>query len=69
MKPTLSALMLSVVAMASFATEPQPPIVGAIRWDAWYGDKSMTPAVEASLGQPKYHYRLPWFARIEAAGA
>ncbi len=66
MKPTLFAFMLSALALASFAIEPQPPIVGAIRWDAWYGDKSMTPAVETSLGQPKYHFRLPWFAHIEA---
>ncbi len=40
------------------------PIVGAIRWDAWYGSGGATKAVEASLGQPKYHFRLPWFARV-----
>lgn len=40
------------------------PIVGAIRWDAWYGDATVTAAVEASLGQRKYHFRLPWFAAV-----
>ncbi|MEY3898140.1 MAG: hypothetical protein RLZZ214_3661 [Verrucomicrobiota bacterium] len=40
------------------------PIVGAIRWDAWYGEGGITKEVETSLGQPKYHFRLPWFARI-----
>ncbi len=29
----------------------------------------MTKAVEASLGQPKYHFRLPWFARVQSDGA
>jgi hypothetical protein len=46
------------------ADESMHPIVGAIRWDAWYGDGRVTKAVEASLGQPKYHFRLPWFARV-----
>lgn len=42
----------------------EPPIVGAIRWDAWYGGGDVTKGVERSLGQPKYHHRLPWFARV-----
>jgi len=40
------------------------PTVGAIRWDGWYGDETVTKAVEYTLGQPKYHFRLPWFAEI-----
>jgi len=40
------------------------PIVGALRWDAWYGTGGVVQAVERSLGQPKYHFRLPWFARL-----
>jgi hypothetical protein len=39
-------------------------LVGAIRWDAWYGTGAVVQAVERSLGQPKYHFRLPWFARL-----
>lgn len=42
--------------------------VGAIRWDAWYGEDGPVEHVEHSLGQPKYHFRLPWFARIGADG-
>src|SRR5580765_7042770 len=41
-----------------------PPSVGAIRWDAWYGERNIVKAVEASLGQPKYHFHLAWFARV-----
>ena len=44
-------------------------IVGAIRWDGWYGDGTVTKAVEASLGQPKYHFRLPWFAQLQSDGS
>lgn len=47
---------------APFATlsgDDETPIVGAIRWDGWYGDGNVVQAVEASLGQPKYHFRLP----------
>jgi hypothetical protein len=40
------------------------PTVGAIRWDGWYGEGGVVKAVEASLGQPKYHFRLPWFADV-----
>jgi len=40
------------------------PIVGAIRWDGWYGEGGVAKEVERSLGQPKYHFRLPWFAQI-----
>jgi hypothetical protein len=40
------------------------PICGAIRWDGWYGNGLVVKAVETSLGQPKYHFRLPWFARV-----
>jgi hypothetical protein len=43
------------------------PIVGAIRWDAWSGGE-VTEQVERSLGPPKYHSRLPWFAKITAEG-
>ena len=29
----------------------------------------MTKAVEASLGQTKYHFRLPWFAQMQSDGS
>ena len=50
--------------LASLAVGDERPIVGVIRWDAWYGDGGVTKAVEHSLAQPKYHFRLPWFARV-----
>ncbi len=40
------------------------PIVGAIRWDAWYGESGPVKEVERSLGPKKYHFRLPFFARV-----
>jgi hypothetical protein len=41
------------------------PAAGAIRWDAWHGDKSSVgQAVETSLGPEPWHYRLPFFADV-----
>lgn len=45
------------------AGDPDRPIVGAIRWDAWTGGK-VTEQVEKTLGPRKYHDRMPWFARV-----
>lgn len=39
------------------------PCVGAIRWDAWSGG-DVTRQVERTLGPPRYHSRLPWFADV-----
>ena len=69
----LAALLLTPVAAfcggrSEVNTDGAAPIVGAIRWDAWYGEGSATKAVEASLGQPRYYFRLPWFARVVGEG-
>ncbi len=64
MKLTFAFLL---AALSALHAADDSPIVGAIRWDAWYGDGGVTKAVEASLGQPKYHFRLPWFARVVGA--
>ena len=41
------------------------PVVGAIRWDAWHGDKSSVGrAVENALGPKPWHYRVPFFGKI-----
>jgi len=38
------------------------PVVGAIRWDAWHGDKGVPgQAVERSLGPRRWHARIPFF--------
>ncbi len=43
------------------------PSVGAIRWDAWSGG-GVTEQVEQTLSPEKHRLRLPWFAKIDAAG-
>lgn len=66
MKRTLAlfaALLLAPLA-ALHAGEGASPIVGAIRWDGWYGNGAVVKQMEHSLGPPKYHFRLPWFARV-----
>ena len=68
MKLRRTALALLLAPLAALQAGDDAPIVGAIRWDAWYGAGGATKAVEASLGQPKYHFRLPWFARIVGEG-
>jgi len=70
--------------MALFAMLPipgackrgEPAAIGAIRWDAWYGEpKSTDPEnpdpcsqVERSLGPAKYHWRVPFFGEIAEDG-
>lgn len=42
------------------------PLVGAIRWDAWYGPREVPgKAVQESLGPKKWHDRLPFYAKAE----
>ncbi|MBI5801318.1 MAG: glycoside hydrolase family 99-like domain-containing protein [Verrucomicrobia bacterium] len=59
----LLVLLLMACCVRAEGERPRP-IVGAIRWDGWYGEGAVVRAVEHSLGQPKYHFRLPWFARV-----
>ena len=58
-----TAAVLLAPPAAPYAAETEQPIVGAIRWDAWYGENGPVKQTEVSLGPPKYHFRLPWFAR------
>ena len=49
------------------AEEDRPqPIVGAIRWNAFYGQEGAVKEVERSLGAKKFHFRLPFFAKISS---
>ncbi len=70
MKHTVALIIaLWLASLAALAAgQEAPPIVGAIRLDGWYGTGSVVKAVEASLGPPKYHFRLPWFARVVGEG-
>lgn len=46
-------------------SEPTRPLIGAIRWDAWHGDQGVPgQAVRRSLSPVKYHWRLPFFAKV-----
>jgi hypothetical protein len=64
----IPTLIIALLLVPLLHAEPESrPTVGAIRWDAWYGEGGATKAMEASLGQPKYHFRLPWFARVLGA--
>jgi len=74
MRSTVVALILYALAGVGSAQEPPiptpppakrpPPLVGAIRWDAWYGKEGPVKEVERSMGPKKFHFRLPFFAQI-----
>ena len=68
MNHALLASTGAAVAAEPVAIDRTPPIVGAIRWDAWYGSNGPVKHAEISLGPPKYHFRLPWFARVVGEG-
>ncbi len=54
-----------LVAVCCGAQTGPRAVVGAIRWDAWHGDRSeVGKAVERSLAPAKWHGRLPFFARV-----
>jgi len=44
---------------------PPPPLIGAIRWDAWYdpADGKVAQYVEKSLSPSEFHYRMPFFGK------
>ena len=55
--------VLSANSYAASATKSRP-LVGAIRWDAWYSPGSApTRAVENSLTPEQYRWRTPFFAK------
>jgi hypothetical protein len=64
----LAALAIVPPRSATAATAARP-LVGAIRWDAWYAPgSSVTAAVERSLSAEPYRWRRPFFSRQGAAG-
>jgi hypothetical protein len=52
-------------AQAFVAKPTTRPLIGAIRWDAWYdpADGKVAQAVEKALGAAMFHYRMPFFGR------
>jgi hypothetical protein len=61
-------IVLLLTTRTALHAADEKPIVGAIRWDGGYGEGGGVKAEEASLGPPKYHFRLPWFARVMGEG-
>ena len=63
-RDVLKALVASAVLPSALrAQSADPPLVGALRWDAWYAPGSEpTVAMERSLAPPQYQSRLPFFA-------
>jgi len=62
---------MDVAAKIRVSVENREPItsVGAIRWDAWYGEAdSVCKAVEKTLSPAKYHFRAPFFSTINDDG-
>lgn len=65
--------MLGLTFLTAVAAPDSPPLLGAIRWDAWHtpwsqvvpgSDDGPVKAVETSLGPKRYHWRLPFFATV-----
>ncbi|MBN2560465.1 MAG: hypothetical protein JXQ75_06005 [Phycisphaerae bacterium] len=72
----LMVLVHAVCACDLFAQQTSPagdasrPIVGAIRWDAWFGNNgTVGTAVHRSLGPSKWHNRLPFYAKVHGEEA
>jgi len=64
-KPFLLLLAAAVATAQPPQKKPGRPLVGAIRWDAWHGDRGAPGiAVQKSLGPKRWHYRLPFYARV-----
>jgi len=73
----LSTVLISPTFLAADSPAPSAPesrpAIGAIRWDAWYGKDTGTDPelpvrqVERSLGPKKFHFRLPFFAKVLSA--
>jgi len=69
---TAGIATLPYAAVNAHADNPRHTIVGAIRWDAWVGDAATFVGggnytglqVARTLGPGRWHYRLPFFARI-----
>lgn len=58
----VAAMMFSGVVMGQSAARP---LVGAIRWDAWHGERGEPgKAVERALSPKQYQWRVPFFGEV-----
>jgi len=67
-KRTLFCLALAAGGSSQAAPQGEkkpPPIMGAIRWDAWHGsDSQVGLTVEKTLAPKHWHHRLPFFGKV-----
>lgn len=64
----LAAGLALAVPRAREARAAERPLIGALRWDAWYAPgSSVTEAVTHSLTPERYQARLPFFATLDEA--
>jgi hypothetical protein len=70
LQASLLLRLLWIPVLAVPAREARPDVaIGAIRWDAWHGDASeVGQAVQRSLASPRWQWRLPFFATVNANG-
>eukprot|EP00047_Mylnosiga_fluctuans_P014342 m.37633 g.37633 ORF g.37633 m.37633 type:complete len:395 (-) comp5455_c0_seq1:76-1260(-) len=62
-------IVISCVAAALTASQDKKFLVGAIRWDAWYGTPPGNAGIVGrttnyDLGPSRWHYRVPFFSNI-----
>lgn len=57
--------ILAAIPSPGPADDAGDPVVGAIRWDGWYGDRGVVGrTVQESLGPNEWHYRLPFYGKV-----
>lgn len=68
----LFLLTMSLFSMGQTGISPRPDVlVGAIRWDGWYkveggiAKNNVPRLVEGNLSRKEFHFRVPFFARLE----
>ena len=78
--PAITELALFTTGVRETTVRVAPPVadptrrsgrtlVGAIRWDGWCGDRSPVGlGLEQALAPERYHYRLPFYARVLGPG-
>lgn len=67
-KGIAACFVFSSICAVSVSAQPADVAVGAIRWDAWYGQRTEpTPGfyVCKALSPRAYHFRAPWFATVQ----
>jgi hypothetical protein len=67
-KAIVACAFFSVCSVSPVSAQTPNVSVGAIRWDAWYGQRTEpTPGFYAcrALSPRAYHFRAPWFVKVQ----